>query len=178
MRAIFFDRDGVINDNRKPVNTPEDLILFPGVPEALKKAKEAGYEIFIVTNQGGIELGHLSHEMLKKIHGRLKEQLMGYCDIRGIEYCPDFKSPSPYRKPAPGMLLKLAEEHQIDLSQSWMVGDRDTDISAGLRAGCKTAKIGAYDKRAHINESRLKKGSRNRSVDLEAVIDAILRAES
>lgn len=66
MRAIFFDRDGVINDNRKPVNTPEDLILFPGVPEALKKAKEAGYEIFIVTNQGGIELGHLSHEMLKK----------------------------------------------------------------------------------------------------------------
>ncbi len=175
MRAIFFDRDGVLNDNKKHVNRPEDLILYPGVPEALKKAREAGYGLFIVTNQGGIELGHLSHKMLKKIHECLREQLKGYCDIRGIAYCPDFKKPSPCRKPAPGMLLTLSQEHDIDLSQSWMVGDRETDITAGLRAGCKTAKIGVYDKRAHINESRLANRLRDRDVDLEAVVEAILK---
>lgn len=175
MRAIFFDRDGVLNDNiKKHVNKPEELILYEGVPQALQKVQEAGYEIFVVTNQGGIELGHLSHETLEKIHDRLKEELHGYCEIKGIEYSPDFKKPSVYRKPEPGMLLKLAKEHNIDLEHSWMVGDRDTDITAGIRAGCKTAKIGAVDKRAQINESHLPNRQINRRVDLEAVVDAIL----
>ncbi len=173
--AIFFDRDGVLNDNvNKHVNKPEELILYEGVPEALKKASEAGFELFVVTNQGGIELGHLTHEKLKKIHDCLEEQLKGYCIFKEIEYCPDFKKASNCRKPEPGMILKLAEKHQIDLKNSWMVGDRDTDITAGITAGCYTAKIGKIDPRADINEANLDNRHVERGVDLEAVVEAII----
>ncbi|SCY67057.1 D-glycero-alpha-D-manno-heptose-1,7-bisphosphate 7-phosphatase [Alkaliphilus peptidifermentans] len=176
-KGIFFDRDGVLNDNvKKHVNKPEDLVLYEGVTEALKEASSAGYKIFIVTNQGGIELGHLTHEALGKIHECLRDQLSGYCEIEDIEYCPDFKKPSKYRKPEAGMILKLAEKHNIDLSQSWMVGDRDTDITAGIKAGCNTAKIGAIDERANINELMLER-NKERKVDLEAVVSAIIIAE-
>ncbi|MBM7615229.1 D-glycero-alpha-D-manno-heptose-1,7-bisphosphate 7-phosphatase [Alkaliphilus hydrothermalis] len=174
-KAIFFDRDGVLNDNiNRHVNKPEELILYDGVPEALKMAKEAGFELFVVTNQGGIELGHLSHEMLKKIHDRLEALLEGYCKFKEIIYCPDFKKPSECRKPAPGMILELAEKHNIDLINSWMVGDRDTDITAGKAAGCFTVKIGDIDSRADINELDLPNRRRERKVDLEAVVEAII----
>ncbi|WP_026478820.1 D-glycero-alpha-D-manno-heptose-1,7-bisphosphate 7-phosphatase [Alkaliphilus transvaalensis] len=173
--AIFFDRDGVLNDNyNKHVNKPEELVLYEGVPEALKKAQEAGFELFVVTNQGGIELGHLTHEQLKKIHDRLEELLEGYCKFRDIVYCPDFKKFSDCRKPKPGMILQLAEKYDIDLMNSWMVGDRDTDITAGIQVGCFTAKIGEIDSRADINEGELSHRRVDRRVDLEAVIEAII----
>ncbi|KAB3530266.1 D-glycero-alpha-D-manno-heptose-1,7-bisphosphate 7-phosphatase [Alkaliphilus serpentinus] len=174
-KGIFFDRDGVLNDNKKHVNKPQDLNLYDGVREALVLANEAGFDIFVVTNQGGIELGHLTHQMLYDIHLRLRELLEGYCVIKDIEYCPDFKRPSKYRKPEAGMLFKLAEKYHIDLGCSWMVGDRDTDITAGIKANCYTAKIGAYDPRATINESQLKDRNMNREVDLEAVVKEIIR---
>ncbi len=176
-KGIFFDRDGVINDNKRPVNKPKDLILYEGVKEALKKAYEAGYDLFIVTNQGGIELGHITHEDLKNIHDSLKEELVGYCNIREIAYCPDFKKFSHRRKPEPGMLLELAEKYDIDLGLSWMVGDMETDITAGIRAGCRTVKIGKPDERADINEMNVKK-STSVKVDLKAVVEEIIKNDS
>lgn len=173
-KAIFFDRDGVLNVNKQHVNKPEQLKLYDGVKEALKKAFDVGYEVFVVTNQGGIELGHLTHEKLKEIHDCLEEQLIGYCKIREIVYCPDFKKPSKFRKPEPGMILYLIEKYNIDFKNSWMVGDMETDITAGISAGCKTAKIGKLDPRANINEMALENRLKNRKVDLEAVVEKII----
>ncbi|MDR5658700.1 HAD-IIIA family hydrolase [Serpentinicella sp. ANB-PHB4] len=171
-KAIFFDRDGVLNRNDTHVNKPAQLVLYDGVKEAMKTACNAGFDLFVVTNQGGIELGHLKEKDLKEIHNCLEAQLEGYCKIKEIVHCPDFKKPSKCRKPEPGMILYLAEKYNVDLENSWMIGDRDTDITAGLKAGCKTAKIGKVDKRANINEKAIK--SAEKEVDLEAIINKII----
>lgn len=142
IKAIFLDRDGVINDNRKHVNKPEDLVIYDAAKKGLKLLYDAGYQLFVVTNQGGVELGHLTSEKLNEIHKKLTSELESFCKITEILYCPDFKRKSKCRKPKPGMILELAERYSIDLSNSWMVGDMETDIEAGRAAGCKTAKIG------------------------------------
>lgn len=155
-KAIFLDRDGVINDNsRKPVNKPNDLIIYDGVKEALKKAYDSGFDLFIVTNQGGVEMGHLTAEDLDAIHQRLEEELEPYCKFKEIKYCPDFKRQSDCRKPKPGMILELAEKYDIDLKNSWMIGDMDTDIESGIAAGCKTGKIGRVNEIADVNGKNL-----------------------
>lgn len=156
MKALFLDRDGVINDNsKKHVNKPKDLIIYQGVKEALQEAQANGFELFVVTNQGGIELGHLTHEELEKIHNKMVKELEPYCTIKEIKYCPDFNKKSECRKPNPGMILELAEKYEVDLKSSWMIGDMETDIEAGLAAGCKTAKIGAISKSAQVNGKNL-----------------------
>jgi len=147
-KAVFLDRDGVINDNGKPVNKPEDLKIFPWVPKAIKALNEAKYKVFIVTNQGGIELGYFNEMALKEIHGELLSKLNKEgAHIDDISYCPHFKTQCNCRKPMPGMLINLAKKHNIDLKASYMVGDRDVDILCGKNAGCKTIKIGKpFDK--------------------------------
>lgn len=150
-KAIFLDRDGVINDNKKHVNKPSHLIIYDEAKKGIKKLYDAGYQLFVVTNQGGIELGHVTHEEMEEIHNKMIEDLKPYCEITDIRYCPDFKRESECRKPKPGMILELAKKHNISLKDSWMVGDMDTDIEAGKRAGCKTAKIGKPNRLADIN---------------------------
>jgi D-glycero-D-manno-heptose 1,7-bisphosphate phosphatase len=150
-RTIFLDRDGVINDYRRHVNKPEDIFIYEKSKEGLKKAYEAGYDLYIVTNQGGIELGFMSHGDLERIHEHLIKELKPYCEIKDIKYCPDFKKESTCRKPDPGMIIELGQEYNLDLQQCWMVGDMETDIEAGRRAGCKTAKIGKKSIEAYIN---------------------------
>lgn len=155
-KVLFLDRDGVINDNsKKHVNKPEDLTIYDNAKKALKKAYKHGYTIFVVTNQGGIELGHVSHEDMKKIHQKMIDDLKGICEIKDIEYCPYFKTKSNLRKPNPGMILKLAEKYNINVKNSWMIGDMDTDIEAGKRAGCRTGKIGKYNEFAEVNGKNL-----------------------
>jgi D-glycero-D-manno-heptose 1,7-bisphosphate phosphatase len=151
-KAFFLDRDGVINDNsKKHVNKPEDFIIYKGVKEALQKAQASGFELFVVTNQGGIEMGHLTHEELDEIHKKMIKELKPYCTIKEIKYCPDFNKKSSCRKPNPGMILELKDKYDINLSNSWMIGDRDSDIEAGIAAGCRTAKIGTPSKSAEVN---------------------------
>lgn len=142
-KAVFLDRDGVLNDNQKPVNRPEDLILFPWAAPAVARLNFAGFFVFIVTNQGGIELGYLAHSQLEAIHEHLlallrKENAV----IDGIAYCPHFHQQCSCRKPRPGMLLELSAAHHIQLTDSWMIGDREEDIRAGNSAGCRTIKLG------------------------------------
>lgn len=153
--TIFLDRDGVINEFRKQVNKPRDIIVYEKSKEGLKRAYDAEYALYIVTNQGGIELGFLSKEELEKIHEYLLSELEPYCKITAIKYCPDYKKKSNCRKPEPGMILELAEEYNINLNNSWMVGDMDTDVEAGKRAGCKTAKIGKSNSEAEVNGENL-----------------------
>lgn len=124
------------------VNSPDDFYLLDGVPEAIAILRGLGYKIFVVTNQAGMYSGMLSEETLEIIHDKMMLSLLEENEeavITEIAYCPH----NPYgncdcRKPKPGMILRLAEKHHIDLSQSYMIGDRLTDVEAGESAGCST----------------------------------------
>lgn len=148
-KAVFLDRDGVINEvlthRVKFVNRPEDLYLLPGVAEAIAKIRELGYSIFVVTNQGGVGLGYMKESMLKKVHKKMVELLLNEhpkAVIDEILYCPHRPDAlCACRKPEPGMIIQLAKKHRIHLADSWMVGDREVDLIAGQRAGCKSVLI-------------------------------------
>lgn len=145
-QAVFLDRDGVVNNNQKAVNKPADLVLYPWTGPAIERLNKADCLTFIVTNQGGIELGYFTVEDLENIHSYLKKLLQEYhAHVDAIAYCPHFHQPCECRKPKPGMILKLAQQFQIDLKLSWMIGDREPDILAGASAGCQTIKIGKRD---------------------------------
>lgn len=132
-KAIFLDRDGVINRNTHYVNKWSDFEILPQVPDALKVLKEAGYKIFVVTNQGGIEKKFMTDEDVQTIHYGMKKALPEIDDIR---YCPSYDSFD--RKPNPGMIYDLSLEYEVYTRDSWIVGDSYTDTIAGYRAGCKT----------------------------------------
>lgn len=135
-KAIFLDRDGVINRNTHYVNKVEDFEILPQVPMAIKLLKTAGFKIFVVTNQGGIAKGFLDEDVLQQIHYVMK---LAIPEIEDIRYCPDYDSFD--RKPNPGMIYDLAYEYEIFLNESYMLGDYITDAIAGKRAGCKTGFI-------------------------------------
>ena len=154
-KAIFLDRDGTINKYVGFLRNINDFELIDGVAEAIRKINESGHLAIVVTNQPVIARGKVSFEELEEIHNKM-ETLLGkegaYLDA--IYYCPhhphkgyegerpELKIDCDCRKPKPGMLLKAAADFNIDLSRSWMVGDGENDVKAGLNAGCKTALIG------------------------------------
>lgn len=148
-KAIFLDRDGVINEVKtrrvKFVNRPEDFHLLAGVPEAIAKLRQLGFKIFVVTNQGGVGLGYMKEKTLQQIHVKMQQDLIVQhpeAIIDDIAYCPHKpKEGCACRKPEPGMILELANRHDIDLSKSWMIGDMEVDIEAGKKAGCRTMLI-------------------------------------
>ncbi|GAB6100558.1 hypothetical protein JCM16358_24370 [Halanaerocella petrolearia] len=167
-KAVFLDRDGVINNYKKPVNTPEDLELYPWTAKAIKRLNQNGYQVHIVTNQGGIESGYFTEEDLDKIHQHLIITLKeDNAIIDDIEYCPHFKTECNCRKPNPGMILKLANKYDIDLDLSFMVGDRKSDVISGHRAGCRTIKVGAKYPKADFSVE-----------NLADAVDVILKVES
>jgi D-glycero-D-manno-heptose 1,7-bisphosphate phosphatase len=140
-RAVFLDRDGVINraivcDGKPyPPTTLEQLEILPGVPEALEELRAANYLLIVVTNQPDVARGTAKKEDVERINSILSSEL----PIDEFLTCyHDSCDGCDCRKPLPGSLLKAAKEHQIDLSKSFMVGDRWRDIEAGNSAGCKT----------------------------------------
>jgi D-glycero-D-manno-heptose 1,7-bisphosphate phosphatase len=143
-RAIFLDRDGVINRKAPEgeyIASRRQLVLLPGVLGAVRKLRDAGFVIFIATNQRGIARRQINPEELDNIHHDLLEIFSrAGAPINKIYVCPH-ENGCECRKPAPGMLLRAAEENSIDLQASWVVGDSATDIQAGKRAGCRTALI-------------------------------------
>ncbi len=149
-KAIFLDRDDTLIEDPGYINHPDQVKLLDGVAEALIELKAMGYELIVVSNQSAIARGIISEKVLAEIHDRLKQRLAekgAYLD--GIYYCPchpdgvipKYRKESDQRKPNPGMLLTAAKERDIDLSESWMIGDGERDVEAGLRAGCKTILI-------------------------------------
>ena len=145
-KAVFLDRDGVIN--RKPpegqyVTRWEELQFLPGVPEAIILLTGAGYSVFVVSNQRGVAKGLPTQDELVAIHRRMCQELADAgAVITKVYYCPHEKQPPcSCRKPAPGMLLTAAQSYDLDLGSSWMVGDSDIDVAAGRNAGCKTVRI-------------------------------------
>ena len=157
-KAIFLDRDGTINKYVGFLREVEQFELLDGVSEAIKKINQSGYLAVVVTNQPVIARGEVTYDKLQEIHNKM-ETLLGkngaYLD--GIYFCPhhpdsgfegeikELKIDCNCRKPKPGMLIKAAEDLNIDLSMSWMIGDGKSDILAGKNAGCKTALIGEDD---------------------------------
>ena len=149
-KAIFFDRDDTLIEDPGYINSPEQVKLLSGVPRALIELKALGYKLIVITNQSAVARGIVTEKVLGDIHKRLEKLLAeknAYLD--GIYYCPyhpdgvvkKYRQESELRKPNPGMLLKAAEEMDLDLDESWCVGNSASDIEAGLRAGCKTILI-------------------------------------
>lgn len=158
-KAIFLDRDGVIVAlNRKNpeygfLTTQEDVDILPGVPEALRALKAAGFMLVVITNQPVIARGIVSEEDVQNIHDFINVRLGGVIDR--FNFCPHHPEMHPdvpayamkyrvscsCRKPLPGMIFAAAKEFDINLGKSWMVGDLITDIVAGKKAGCKTIMI-------------------------------------
>ncbi len=150
-RAVFLDRDGVINEvltkRVKFVNKPQQLFFLPGVPEAIKKLNGFFDYVFVVTNQGGVGLGFMKESQLKKIHVHMASELKKQgAIIHEVVYCPHKpKAGCDCRKPNSKLIVDLADTYDVDLSKSYMVGDTDTDIIAGKRAGTKGVFLGKYD---------------------------------
>ncbi len=149
-KAIFLDRDDTLIEDTGYINSHEQVKLLDGVAKALIELKALEYKLVVVTNQSAVARGIITEKVLGEIHNRL-EQLLAEkkAFLDGIYYCPyhpdgavkKYRKESEFRKPNPGMLLKAAEEMDIDLGQSWCVGNSISDMEAGLRAGCKTILI-------------------------------------
>ncbi len=145
-RAVFLDRDGVINRKAAEgeyITRWEDFHFLPGVADGITLLNRAGWSVIVISNQRCIAKGLLTIEKLESIHRRMREELIAAgAGVDGIYYCPHKKEAAcDCRKPAPGMLLTAAKEHQLDLQSSWMIGDSETDVEAGKRAGCRTAQL-------------------------------------
>lgn len=155
-KAIFLDRDGTINKYVGFLRDIEEFELLSGVEKAIGKINASGYLAIVVTNQPVIARGEVTVPQLNEIHNKM-ETLLGYegVYVDAIYYCPhhphkgyageipELKFDCECRKPKAGMFLQAAKDFNIDLSQSWMIGDGENDVKAGIAAGCKTALIGA-----------------------------------
>jgi len=148
-QAVFLDRDGVLNKSlgRRPPNSPDELEMLPGAANAVKQLNEAGFKVFVVTNQGGVALGYMTRAELDAIHAKLREEVAEaggvIHEIASCLHRPWAKCRC--RKPKPGLLLELAWKHNIDLTRSFMIGDREVDILAGQAAGTTTILVGTED---------------------------------
>lgn len=135
--AIFLDRDGTINEEMGYINHPDRFIIFPFVAESIKIFNKLEFKVVVVTNQSGIARGYFSESLVNKLHDTLIAKMKDKgARIDAIYYCPHhpkegkgkYKSDCACRKPKPGMVLKAAEEHNIDITKSFMIGDRYKDI--------------------------------------------------
>jgi len=158
-KAVFLDRDGVINEliyhpEQGIIDSPftvEQFRLLPGVGQAINEFHEMGFKVVLVSNQPGIAKGHMSQQTFDKIREKMREELSRdgafldreyYCFHHPEAKIEKFRANCDCRKPGPGLLLQAAEEMEIDLPHSWMIGDGLTDIKAGKNAGVRTILVG------------------------------------
>ena len=141
-KAIFLDRDGVINEEVSYLSSPNDFRFIDGSIEALKILKSLGYLLIVITNQAGIARGYFTEETLQQIHQKmikgLKSKNFSLDDIYYCPHHPNYTGPCECRKPKPGMILDAAKKYDIALEQSYMIGDTLKDIETGFNAKCKT----------------------------------------
>lgn len=143
-KAIFIDRDGVINVNRHDyVKSWDEFIFLPEAKEAIKLVNETDWLLIIITNQSPIGRGIFTQERLNEIHSKMLIELSDFgCTIDAIYYCPHKPNDNcNCRKPKPGLILQAAKDFEITLPDSWMLGDAESDLEAGRAAGCKVKKV-------------------------------------
>lgn len=142
-KAVFLDRDGVINKNRDDyVKNIKELEILD-IANPIKKLKDNNFLVVVISNQSAINRGLTNHDNVQQIHYAIQEYLKNNgTQIDAFYYCPHKPDENcSCRKPKPGLFKKASDELDIDLKSSWMIGDRDSDIQAALEAGCKSIKI-------------------------------------
>jgi D-glycero-D-manno-heptose 1,7-bisphosphate phosphatase len=145
MKAIFFDRDGTLMVDTGYCSNPEQVELLDGVAELLPAMKQAGFKLVIVTNQSGIGRGYFTEQEFWEVQEAL-ERKIGAGVIDATYFCADPPAEATERrKPGPGMLLEAARDLAIQLDHSYMVGDKASDVEAGIRAGVKATILFARD---------------------------------
>jgi len=171
--AAFLDRDGVINVDSGYVGRWEDFEYLPDAIEGLQQLQNAGFKLFVVTNQSGIARGYYTEDDFLSLTETMTADLSAKgVRLSAVYYCPyledadleSYRVASALRKPEPGMLLKAANEHDIDLARSIMVGDKVSDMVAAERAGVPD--------RYHVTEGR----PHNASTKVSGLLDAALEA--
>ena len=134
--AVFLDRDGTLMEDADYCHAPSQVAVYPGTAWELRRLKEGGYRLVIVTNQSGIGRGYFTETNYQRVQAELFRQLGSPDLIDAVYHCPDTPFvDSPRRKPAPGMILEAAREHDLDLSRSYIVGDKADDLACGRHAG-------------------------------------------
>ncbi|MHB8565639.1 MAG: D-glycero-alpha-D-manno-heptose-1,7-bisphosphate 7-phosphatase [Nitrososphaerales archaeon] len=158
-RAAFCDRDGVLNDlvyNKEEgqIGSPfsaKQLRVFPYVPPAAKKIKELGFKVIVISNQPGVSKGQFSYAEFERMNEKIRKELAKnkvsfdaeyYCLHHPSALIKKYKQDCDCRKPKPGLILRAAKEHNIDLKKSYFVGDALIDVRAGKSAGCNTILVG------------------------------------
>jgi D-glycero-D-manno-heptose 1,7-bisphosphate phosphatase len=183
--AVFLDKDGTVVEN-VPFNVdPARIRLAPGAADGLRRLHESGYALFVITNQGGVALGHFEEAALAGVQAQLESLVQaGGAELAGMYYCPHhpdgvvagYTRLCVCRKPAPGLLQRAAQEHGIDLASSWMVGDILDDVEAGNRAGCRTVLIDNGNETVWLQGEH--RHPLHRASDLSAAADLILGASA
>lgn len=150
-RAIFLDRDGVIIEDVNLLTNSGDIRILEGVPEALRCMQEAGFKLIVVSNQPVVARGMVTEQEVQAINAEIEYllELAGAPHIDGFYFCPhhpnatlpEYRIACECRKPEPGLVLRAASEHNLNLHLSFLVGDRITDIIAGAKAGCRTVMV-------------------------------------
>lgn len=166
-KVIFLDRDGTLNTEVNYLHRKEDLVLLPGVPEALKAFKDQGYKLVVITNQAGVARGYYTENDVKELHRYMNELLKKQgAEIDAFFYCPHhpehgigaYKVKCHCRKPETGMFEMAEQVFDVDQAGSWMIGDKLIDIEAGKNYGVRTVLVGTgYG--ADVHEEQKKKGS-------------------
>jgi D-glycero-D-manno-heptose 1,7-bisphosphate phosphatase len=175
--AVFLDRDGTIIEDVPYLSDPAQIRLLPGAADALLRLSAGGFACVLVTNQSGVGRGMFPEERVHAVHSALVQALSREgASLDRVYYCiepPASEDPSaidhPDRKPGPGMLLRAASELGLDLARSWMVGDKISDVLAGLNAGCLGSILVGIRRRPH--EPGIEYHS---AADLAAAADLIL----
>jgi D-glycero-D-manno-heptose 1,7-bisphosphate phosphatase len=145
-RAVFLDRDGTINVEKEYLHRVEDFEFIPVAPQAVRLLNDAGFLVIVVTNQSGIARGYYDETALEMLHGHMERELARFgAAVDACYFCPhhpqhgigDYRQECACRKPLPGMLHQAAADLGIDLSASYIIGDKLADVEAGLKAGCR-----------------------------------------
>ncbi len=161
--VVFLDRDNTLIANDGDLGDPSKVHLMPGVAAGLKRLKDAGYRLVVVTNQGGVARGRYGESDVDRVHAKIAslvdEESGGKRVLDRFYYCPfhpegthpEYRREHPWRKPRPGMLLQAAADLSLDLDRGWMVGDQARDILAGRSAGVRTILLGEDETTIHAS---------------------------
>ena len=143
MKALFLDRDGTLIADKHYLADPAGVDLLPGVADGLRSAREKGYKLFLFSNQSGIGRGYYTMEQALRVNERMEELLgLGRPLFAGECMAPETpEEPVVYRKPSPRFILEMIAAHQLDPHQCIMVGDRESDVEAGLNAHIRVAAL-------------------------------------
>jgi D-glycero-D-manno-heptose 1,7-bisphosphate phosphatase len=138
--AVFLDRDGTIAEEVGYLNHAERFRMFPFAGAAIRRLNEAGFAVIVVTNQSGVARGYFPESLVGEVHERMRRELeVQGARLDGVYYCPHgAKEECDCRKPGTGMIERAAREHALDVSGSFVVGDRLSDLEMAARAGCKS----------------------------------------